>query len=151
LQRPCGGCADGHDAATGLPRSIDSFGSLRRDVVILTLDPVLFDAFDTHRLKSCIADVMRNFSDGDAARTQFVEDARGEMQTGGRRGNRSTLPGVDRLILRLIEPLRFIALALDVRRQRRVADLINDLIEVPISLKTNSPPPFIELCDNHAA
>src|SRR5262249_10693392 len=137
LQRACGRSADGYDARAGSFRLVDLFGRLVDYFITLRRYYMFFDLFDANRLKSRIAYMMRDFNDLHAARAQFVEDSRGEMQSGGRRRNRSALTGEDGLIPRLVQSPLFAAFALNVGRQRRIADLVNDPVEVAVAFKTD--------------
>ena len=59
---------------------------------------MFFDILDANRLKGGVADVMSDLNDLYAARSQLVEDSRSEVQSGGRRGNRSSFTSKNCLI-----------------------------------------------------
>src|SRR5262249_21281396 len=118
-------------------RLINRSGGLADYFIILRRYGMFFYFFDSDGLESRITDVMRNFNDLHAASAQFVESSPGEMQSGGRRRNRSAFAGEDGLIAGLVQSMFFAAFASDVWRQRRIADLVNDPVEILIALKTN--------------
>src|SRR5882672_8320757 len=112
---------------------------------------MFFDFFDADGLESRIANVMRDLNDLHAASAQFIEGSRSEMQSGGRRRNRSALAGENGLIARIVQSPFFAALAFNVWRQRRIADLVNDPVEVVIALKTDVTAAFFHNRGDDAA
>ena len=82
---------------------------------------MILDPVDADWLESSQADVQRDLGGLDAALTDSVENLRCEMKTGGGRGYRSALLGIDGLIaLAIVGGIR----ARDVGRERDMADAI---------------------------
>ncbi len=82
---------------------------------------VILDLVDADWLESSQADVQGDLGGLDAALTDSVQNLRGEVETGGGRGYRSALLGIDGLIaLAIVGGIR----ARDVGRERYVADAI---------------------------
>jgi len=82
---------------------------------------VILDLVDADGLEGSEADVQGDVCGLDAALADAVEDLRGEVKTGGGRGYRSTLQGVDGLVaLAIAGGIR----TYDVGRERDVADAI---------------------------
>ncbi len=115
----CG--ANGNYPAPAAEREIDGRGGAGGDGVGLGVELVILDAIDADRLESSQADVQRDPGGLDAALTDSVENLRGEVETGGGRGYRSPLLGIDGLIaIAIVGGIR----ARDVGRERDVADAI---------------------------
>src|SRR5262245_16408919 len=129
---------------------INRFGGLVKYFIALRRDGVLFNLFDADRLKGRIADMMSDLDDLHSVSAQFVEGLRCEMQSGGRRRNRPTLACEDGLIARLVQSPFFGALAFNVWRQRRIADLVNDPVEIAGALKTDALAAFLHNCCDDA-
>ncbi len=83
---------------------------------------MIFDAIDCDRFEGAVADVQRDVSALDAMRGQRVEQPGREMQSGGRRRNRSALARKDGLVALAV---RRAVVAPDVRRQRHVPQRID--------------------------
>src|SRR5262245_16080951 len=130
---------------------INRFGGLVKYFIALRRYGVLFNLFDADRLEGRIADVMSDLNDLHAVSAQFVEGLRSEMQSGGRRRDRPTLARKDGLIARLVQPPFFDALAFNVWRQRRIADLVNDPVEIAVALKTNAPAALLHNSGDYAS
>src|SRR5262245_5567438 len=143
LQRARGRSADGYDARAGSFRLVDRSGGLAHYFITLRRYDMFFDLFDADGLKSRVAYVMCDFNGFHATRAQFVEDSWGEVQSGGRRRNRSALPGEDGLIARLVQSTLFAAVAFNVGGQRRIADLINYPVKVAFAVKSYAAAAFL--------
>jgi len=83
---------------------------------------MIFDAFGPNGLEGSEADVKRNFDDFDAALTDPVEDFRSEVQSGGRRRDRTAFLRIDSLIAITIGGG---VVAIDVRRKRNVTEFLD--------------------------
>ena len=81
----------------------------------LGMDFVIFQTLGANRLEGSESDVERDLGDFDIARADALQNFWREVQTRGRRGHGTSLPGVDGLIALAIGGL---VGALDVRRQR---------------------------------
>src|SRR5205823_11437100 len=86
---------------------------------------VILDTLDAHRLKRSIPHVQRDLGQRDATILQHPENLRGEMQARRRRGDGSAVPREHRLIPFAIV---YAIVALDVRRQRNMADRVDDIL-----------------------
>ena len=126
LQRPRRRRADGDDATAAVERAVDRRGRRFVDLIALRLEPVILDPFGPDRLERAVADVQRDLGDADAATRERRRERRAEVQARRRRGDRSARAREDRLI-----PLAVLAaiVALDVRRQRHVADRVDGFVE----------------------
>jgi hypothetical protein len=99
------------------------------------MDLVIFDALDVDRLKRSQADVQGDIGGLDTALADPVEDFWCEMQASRGSRDRSTLLGVDGLIaLAIVGGIR----ARNVRRERDVADAVEDWEEILNGLKANA-------------
>ena len=82
------------------------------------------------------SDVQRQVGDRCALRAALVEHFGGEMQPGGRGGNRATIAREDRLVtgpvLRRVGPA-------DVRRKRHMSDRLEGLVEVGCAGESHGP------------
>jgi hypothetical protein len=95
---------------------------------------MVFDALDANGLKGSQADVEGDFGGFNTTEADAIENFRGEMKSGGGRGDGTALLRVDGLIA--------IAVAggietRDVGRERDVADAIEDGIEIFDRLKAD--------------
>src|SRR6476661_7338710 len=70
FQRPRRGCPDGNYPARLIERLIDRVGTVIGNLIALSFHAVLFNTFDTDRLKRPIADMQRDFRDLDASLAQ---------------------------------------------------------------------------------
>ena len=87
--------------------------------------------FDAHGLEGAEADVQRDARDLDAALFELGEDFRGEVQAGGGRGGGASFTGVDSLVaLAVFRRVGLGLVAVDVGRQRQVADALERCVEV---------------------
>ena len=116
--------ADGDDAVAGLLRRHDELGGLVGDAVVLLVHLVLLDVVDAHGAEGAEADVQGDEAEVDAHLAQFLHLLFGEVQAGGRGGGGALLAVVDGLIALLV--LEFLV---DVGRQRRLAEAVEDLLE----------------------
>src|SRR5262245_33361435 len=130
---------------------INRFGGLVKYFIALRSNGVLFNLLDADGLESRISDVMSDLNDLHAVSAQLVEGLRSEMQSGGRRRNRPALAREDGLIARLVQPPFFDAFAFNVWRQRRIADLVNDPVEIAVALETDAPAAFLHNRGDDAA
>ena len=104
-------------------------------------------SIDAHRLKRAVADVQRDGRALDAPLVQRVEKLRREMQAGGRRRDRAALARIHGLIPLAIA-LRVVAL--DVRRQRHVADLVDRVLDARAALRPETDrPPAVKMPIEH--
>jgi hypothetical protein len=105
---------------------------------------MIFDSLDSHRLKRSVTDVQGDLSDFDAAIADAIQQLRGEVQAGGRGRHGATLAGENGLIPLGIQAVFFISL--DIRRQRRAADPIDDFVKVARCFEAHyTPAPFAPL------
>ena len=88
---------------------------------------VLFDVVDLDRTERPEADMQSDFADGDAHVFDLFQEFRREVQTGGRRRGGAQLVAVDGLV-----PLLVLEFFVDVRRQRHLADLLENGVEVAV-------------------
>ena len=88
---------------------------------------VFFDVVDFDRSEGAEADMQCDFADGDTHVFDLFQQFRREMKAGGRCRGRAQLVAVDRLV-----PFLVFEFFLDVRRQRHLADLFEDGIEVAV-------------------
>ena len=109
------------------PRARDLFCGFGRDRTWLRVQLVVFDFLDSDGLEGAKADVQRNLRRFDVALAKSRKNLRCEVQTGGRRGHRSALPGVDRLVAVAVVRRVF---APNVGRERDVADVLDGGEEV---------------------
>jgi hypothetical protein len=79
--------------------------------------------------------VQRDLDDLHSALSHSIKQFGGEVQPGGRSGYGSALASVYGLIPLAVEPL--FSVALDVRRKRRAAYPVYDLIEITVRFKSN--------------
>src|SRR5690349_19687 len=96
---------------------------------------MIFDPFDSYRLKRTVADTQCNLYYFNSALARPIKQLAREVQPRGRRCHCAALAGVHGLIARRIKPVFFVAL--DVRRQRRAAYAVYYLVEIAINLETN--------------
>src|SRR5689334_1071064 len=95
FERARRGRADRDDATALAPGAFDRGGGRRGDLVAFRLEPVLLDALDAHGLEGAVAHVQRDLGALDAAVIERGEKCGGEMQAGGRRGDRPAGAGVN--------------------------------------------------------
>ncbi len=96
---------------------------------------VIFHPFLAHRLKCSQPHVQRDFRGFNAARFDASQNFRREVQTCGRRGHRTLFAGVDGLVALAV---RRLVLAVDVWRQRDVANALDDGKEIRHGKKANA-------------
>ena len=124
FERARRGGADRDHAPPFTPGPVHRIGGVRRHLVMLRLDAMIFHAIDANGLERSVADMQRHGGALDAAGRQRVEQLRRKVQAGGGRRNRASRSRVDGLIAIAIGGhIR----ALDVRRQRNVTDRIDRL------------------------
>src|ERR1700761_3720130 len=86
---------------------------------------------DSNRLKSAETNVQRDAGEFNAVSSECCENLRSEVQSGRRCGGRSRLPRVDGLIaFAILWRIGLVLVAMNVRRQRHVADAFDDGNEV---------------------
>jgi len=96
---------------------------------------VIFDALRMYRLKCPQSDVQGNLCDLNASRANGVQNRRCEMQSGGGRGHRAALLGVDRLIPFTVGRL---VVAVDIRRERHVPDSVERFVKISVLFKPDA-------------
>ena len=116
--------ADGDDAVPGLLGLHDELGGLVGDAVVLLVHLVLLDVVDADGAEGAEADVQGDEAEVDAHLAQLLHLLFGEVQAGGRGGGGALLAVVDGLVALLV--LEFLV---DVGRQRRLAEAVEDLLE----------------------
>ncbi len=105
----------------------------------LRVDFVIFDARAPDGLERAVADVMRDRRSDNSTPIQRVQQCFVEVQSGRRRGDRTAHAREDRLIALAI----FVGVrAMDVRRKRHVAELVNRRIDVGCAfrIEPHEPP-----------
>ncbi len=120
LEQPAGCGADGDDAAAAGPRRCDLSGGDGADLAVLGRHDVIFDARRLHRYEAAGTDVQGQPGAPDAGGGEAGEQLVGEVQAGGRRGDRPRPAGEHRLIVGKVTVIA--AAAADVGRQRRRAE-----------------------------
>src|ERR1019366_3562959 len=116
-----------HDSPTGIARTLDSLRRISRNFVPLAMQLVPLNDFLAHRLKSAEADVQSDLGRLDSTLPNALKNFRCEVQARRRRSDGAERFSVDRLI-RLAVGGRIGAI--DVRRQRNVADAIEHAEEI---------------------
>jgi hypothetical protein len=96
---------------------------------------VLFDSFNSDGLKRAVAYVQRDLNDLYAVRSQTIQQRGSEVQPGSRGSYSSALARIHGLIAHAVKPV--FSGPLDVRRERRAAYAINDLVEIAARLESN--------------
>src|SRR5215471_15795590 len=97
---------------------------------------VIFYAFGVNRLEGSQADMQRNLGGFNTASANAFKDLRREVQSGCRRGNRSTFSRVDCLISVTVG---WVVGPRDVGRQRHMADFFQHSKKIVYRFKTQSP------------
>src|SRR5947199_3202128 len=82
---------------------VDFLSRHQRDVIAFKVQLVGFDVFFSQWLECAETNMESQFDDINPARTNLVEDLRGEVQTSGRRGCRSTIACKHRLVTLAID------------------------------------------------
>ena len=116
--------ADGDDAVAGLLGLHDELGCLVGDAVVLLVHLVLLDVVDADGAEGAEADMQGDEAEVDAHLAQLLHLLFGEVQAGGRGGGGALFAVVDGLVALLV--LEFLV---DVGRQRRLAEAVEDLLE----------------------
>ncbi len=106
-------------------RRIDGYRRVRVDRVRLRFEPMVLDAVDAHRLKGAVPDMQRDFRGLHAADRKRVHQLGSEVQTRGRRRHR---PAAAREHCLVADAIVLPIAALDVGRQRHMADRVNGII-----------------------
>ena len=96
---------------------------------------LLLDLLDTDGLEGGIADVVGDFDNPHSLVTELGENWSGEVEAGGRGGNRSALAGVDRLVAGFVEPLCWAGIAFNVGGKRGLSNSIDDGVEGDVRLE----------------
>src|SRR6185503_19942981 len=94
--------------------------------VALRLEPMLFDALNTHRLERAVADVERDLDDDDPARGERSRQRGADVKPRRGRSNGPALPREDGLIpIAIAGPIG----PLDVRRQRNMPYRVDRVVD----------------------
>ncbi len=99
-------------------------GGVRRNEETLRRDSVVGDGFSVHTCEGAGSDMQQDFLDGDAALPEPVQEAFGEMETCGRRGDASGFVRIDGLISLAVEGA---VRAADVGGQRKMAKALKEI------------------------
>ncbi len=127
LQDPDARRADRHDPATLAPGLGQRRPRRPGDLEPLAMDAVLVDEVALERPERVQADVQRDRRTPDAGGRESFEQARREMEPGGRRGGGARWPRVDGLV-----PLCRGAAVVDVGRQRQLTGIAHDFVRVAV-------------------
>ncbi len=122
LQQAQAGGADGDDAPARRPRGVDPLGRRGADLAPFAMHAVVLDPLGLDRQEGAGADVEGQEHAADAGVLQRPEQAFGEVEPGGRRGDRARPLGVDGLVVGAVGVLRALG-PRDVGRQRHLAGL----------------------------
>ena len=117
-------CTDGHDAATARFRRQHRIHNLLRHFGILRVHDVVFDAVHAHRLERPRADVQRHEGHLNTLGAQLFQQRFIKVQARRWRRHCARLLAVDGLIQLAVG---FFIRAFNVRRQRHVADGVEDI------------------------
>ena len=98
LERPGRRGAHGNHAPALVAGAVDRVGGRTGDAVLFALDPVILDLLDPHRLKRSVPDVQRDLDDFDLPLAESPQERLAEVQSCGRRRNRTASGGEYRLI-----------------------------------------------------
>jgi len=121
------GGAGGDDAATLALCCVDGFGSGGRERVVLGVEVDIFELFHADGLEGAKANVEGDGFDPDANLPELREDLGSEVQAGGGGGGRAGFVREDGLIAVAVLDA---VVAMDVWRERHVADFVEDRVEV---------------------
>jgi hypothetical protein len=108
-------------------RTLDCGYGLLEDLIRLGVYLVIFQTLGANRLKGAKSHIESDLRDFDSAIPQQAQNPGREMQAGGGRRNRASLPSKHGLVALTVGRLVF---TLDVGRQRYVAEARESLIEV---------------------
>ncbi|VAL71188.1 Uncharacterised protein [Enterobacter kobei] len=117
-------CTDGHDAITARFRRQHRIHNLLWHFGILRVHDVVFDAVHAHRLEGACTNVQRHERHLYALRAQFLQQRLIKVQARRWRRHRARLLAVDGLIQLAVG---LFVRALNIRRQRHVADGVEDV------------------------
>ena len=132
--------ADGDDTAARRLRAADQSCRLLGQLVILAVHLVLFDLFHVHGAKRSESNVERDEADMDSLRLEFGKLLLCEVQTRRRRSRRTFLAAVDRLVALLV-----LQSLMDVRRQRRFSQAVENLLEYAFIAELHDAPAEIRM------
>ena len=107
LERPGRRGAHGNHAPALVAGAVDRVGGRTVDAVLFTLDPVILDLLDPHRLKRSVPDVQRDLDDFDLSFAESPHECLAEVQSCSRRRDRTSSRGKHRLIplaIRVFDP-----------------------------------------------
>ena len=122
---------DGDDAASLALRPVDGVCCCGRKCIGLGVEADVFGTLDTDRLEGAEADVQRKPCNLCAVRRELRENLRREVQAGGGRGGGAGIGGEDGLVaLTVFGGVGLCLVAMDVRRQRQMADALQRGVEV---------------------
>ena len=128
FEQPRRGRADGDDAAAARARRVERRGGRRVEPAPFRVHGVAGGVVDLHRQERAGADMQRQAKNPSAGRFDARDQLRGEMQPGGRRGDRPLLVREHRLVVGAIGR-RDPSARGDIGRQRRRADAVDRLVE----------------------
>ena len=121
--------ADGHHPAPTLANGVERVCGLRRDVTDFGMHLVVLGIVHLHGKEGAGADMQRHEMPVDTACRETVQELRGEMQPGRRRGDGPALTCIDGLVVRpimlVLGPARC-----DIGRQWNVADRYQRQVEI---------------------
>src|SRR5579859_1702322 len=127
LQRANHGGAHGDDASSLAHRAIEGFSRRRGKCVALAMQVDIGDALDAQRSKCTQTDVQGYARYLDSLRIELIQHQRRKVQSGSGRGHRTALARIYGLVTL---PVRFGIVAVNIGRQRDVADAIERAIEI---------------------
>ena len=128
------GGADAHAAVSLRPGPVDLLRSLGRDLIMLHVHLMLAHVFLLHRTEGAKADVQQHRHDFDPFLPDLLQQLRGEVQTGGRRGGAALFPGIDRLIA-----LPILQAFVNVGRQGHLTQPIQNFLKNALIMETHQP------------
>src|SRR5687768_11536605 len=124
FERPRRRRPHGNDSPLLLQRRRNRFRRGTTDFVAFGFHAVIFDLLDAYRLKRAVADMKGDLRNHDAAAGASGNELRSEVESGGRCGDRSAGLREDGLVTIAI---RWLVVALDIRRQGHVPDGVDGL------------------------
>lgn len=136
FQRAHDGGAHGENGAVGGPRGVDFVRRRLRDFVLLSVHRVLLHDWRAHRLKRARPDMQSEFADLNASPAKALEDPFRKMESRRGRRYRPRRSGENRLVTLAI---RRLVLAMDIRRQRYMAQALESAGQIRGVRKSNPP------------
>ncbi len=145
LQSPRSRSPRRNDAPALTQRSIDRLGSSRRQSVVLLMQPYILNIINTNRLKRPQPNMERHRLNLHPPRPQLRKNLRRKVKPRSRRSRRSRFTRKHRLVAVFV---LLTIIAMDIRRQRHMPNLIENRLKIRHRIEPKRPLPKVASREN---